>query len=106
MTEARYYLDQNPGQAPFAEERVRGQIARAYRTVEAALDQTTHLAGADLSIADVALFPYVARCDFHGIRLDDWPRTAAWYRRLAEDPAFRKGFDPLGKGDLPPLHQD
>jgi GST-like protein len=102
MTEGRYYLDQNPGKAPFAEARVTGQIARAYRTVEAALARTAHLAGDALSVADVALFPYVARAAFHGVDLADWPATRAWYRRLSADPAFRKGFDPLGTGEEPP----
>jgi GST-like protein len=102
MTEGRYYLDQNPGKAPFAEARVTGQITRAYRTVEDALARTAHLAGDALSIADVALFPYVARAPFHGVQLADWPATRAWYRRLSAEPAFRKGFDPLGTGEEPP----
>jgi GST-like protein len=102
MTEGRFYLDQNPGKAPFAEDRVRGQIARAYRTIEAGLARRPHLAGDELSIADVALFPYVARAATHGIDLADWPATRTWYLRLASDPAFAKGFDPLEKGEKPP----
>jgi len=102
MTEARFYLDQNPGRAPLAEERVKGQVARAWRTIEAVLSRRPHLAGEDLSIADVALFPYVARAASQGVRREDWPATRAWYGRLAAQPAFRKGFDPLGRGEVPP----
>ncbi|MBL4811480.1 MAG: glutathione S-transferase N-terminal domain-containing protein [Rhodobacteraceae bacterium] len=103
MSEGRFYLHMNPGKAPLAEKRVSNSVTRAYRIVEETLTKRAFLAGDAMTLADVAHWPYVARHDFHGIALSDYPATLAWYRRLAENPAFAKGFDLLGDGTTAPL---
>jgi GST-like protein len=103
MTEGRFYLHMNPGKSPLSEERVRAGIARAYTTLEKELAKEPHLAGEAMSIADIALFPYVARFATHGADITEYPAVLAWYRRLAEMPAVRRGFDMLGEGETPPM---
>lgn len=102
MTEGRFYFLMHKGEAPLAEDRVSGQIRRSYAAAEKALSEHTHLAGDTLSIADVALWPYVARHEWQGIDLNDYPAVKAWYQRLAAIPAFAEGWDMFGKGDTPP----
>lgn len=101
MTEGRFYLAVNPGKAPFAEERVRSGIQRAYATIEATLQNRPYLAGNLLSIADVALWPYVARFDTQQVDLTEYPAVLRWYENLCENQAFAKGYDLLGTGDQP-----
>lgn len=106
MSEGRFYLHMNKGKAPLAEERVTKSVTRAYKIVEETLSTRAFLAGDALTLADVAHWPYVARHDFHGINLNDYPNTLAWYRRLAENPAFSKGFDLLSDGTTAPLLEE
>ncbi|MFV0243938.1 MAG: glutathione S-transferase family protein [Qingshengfaniella sp.] len=103
MTEARFYLHLNPRAAPLAETRVTAQVHHAYRTADTALARTPCLTGDGLSLADLALWPYVARFACQGIDLADYPHVKDWYLRLAGIPAFRKGWDVLDQGAALPL---
>lgn len=58
--------------------------------LEGALAQHAHVAGKDLSLADIALAPIVARCLDYPIALPDLPKTKAWRKAIAERPAFKK----------------
>ena len=52
------------------------------------------LAGADFSLADIALAPYVTRLDHLGFAgmLDRRPHAAQWYERLRARPAYEQGL--------------
>jgi GSH-dependent disulfide-bond oxidoreductase len=67
-------------------------VTRLYAVLEARLAASPHLAGADFSIADIAAFPWIAR---HGWAEQDLARTpalAAWFARIGERPAVRRGM--------------
>lgn len=42
--------------------------------------------GAEYSVADIALFPYVARCEEAGFDLNGRPALQAWLARVAQQP--------------------
>ncbi|MGH7184799.1 MAG: glutathione S-transferase family protein, partial [Pseudomonadota bacterium] len=50
------------------------------------------LAGAQFSLADINMAPYVARMEYLNL-IDLWmrarPRTEAWWRRIKQRPSFR-----------------
>ncbi|HKY95093.1 MAG TPA: glutathione S-transferase family protein [Kiloniellales bacterium] len=58
--------------------------------LEGSLAQHAHVAGKDLSLADIALAPIVARCLDYPISLPDLPKTKAWRQAMAARPAFKK----------------
>ncbi|MEJ2057778.1 MAG: glutathione binding-like protein, partial [Desulfofustis sp.] len=65
---------------------------------------TQHAAGDELSIADIAIWPWVSRYQFQKIDLHDYPHVLDWYLRLAERPAFQKGYrvpDPAQEISIP-----
>lgn len=69
-------------------------VALAAR-VFAVLDR--HLAGrtwvaSDYSIADIAVFPWVARSDWANQELAHYPALAAWHDRVAARPAVQRGM--------------
>lgn len=69
-------------------------VALAAR-VFAVLDR--HLAGRtwvanDYSIADIAVFPWVARSDWANQELARYPALAAWHDRVAARPAVQRGM--------------
>jgi glutathione S-transferase len=81
---------------PFTETEIAHAVANIRRTLErmeADLADGPWLAGVDFSLADIHLSPYIVRINEHagrGIQLQDYPRTAAWWRRLTARPAFAR----------------
>ena len=87
---------------PFSETDIAHAVANIRRTLERMehdLAGGPWLAGADFSLADIHLSPYIVRIDEHagrGIHLDDYPRCRDWWTRLSARPAFaRAGIKPI-----------
>lgn len=58
--------------------------ARTLAALDRQLAATPFLAGADLSIADIAAYAYAHRADDCGFRLADWPAVTAWAGRVRD----------------------
>jgi GST-like protein len=54
------------------------------------LAREPYLAG-DLSIADIATWPWVHVRWLHRIEISDFPHVERWYNELGARPAFQKG---------------
>ena len=73
---------------------------RMFRRLEAALDGTQPwIMGQRVTLADIALMPYVARLDYLGL-LDLWiagrGNVRSWWERVQQWPSFRSGItDPM-----------
>lgn len=65
------------------------EIAAGLDLLEAQLGGGDYVAGADMSLADIALAPIVGRCLGFGLELPDLPAVRAWLARLAERPAYK-----------------
>ncbi len=72
-------------------------VAAALAAYRGAMDKAEHalatapwLAGPQLSLADLALLPYVFVCDYLGMAciLDERPALAGWYARMKARPSF------------------
>ena len=65
------------------------------RDAEAALEQGSHLAGDTMTLADLAMLPYLLRLEH--LKLErlwaEAPRTAAWFERLKSTSAYRVGIE-------------
>jgi GST-like protein len=88
---AHYFLRNNPGKAPFAEEWFAKEAQRIYRVLNARLEGRAFIVD-DYSIADIAGFPWTARYSWHRVDLDDFPRVKDWYLRIAARPAVIRGY--------------
>jgi glutathione S-transferase len=71
-------------------ERARRQQAAAFAILDQRLQARSHVAGEDLTVADIALGPFVYRWFTLPIERPELPRLAAWYERLAERPGYRR----------------
>ena len=101
LGQAHVYLRFNPGKAPFAEERFRKEVARLYGVLDRRLEGEAYVAG-DYSIADIAIWPWVSRHEWHGASLDDYPEVRRWYVEIAGREAVRKGYHvPKFTADIP-----
>jgi len=87
---------------PFNEREIGHAVANIRRTLErmeAALEAGPWLAGDAFSLADIHLSPYIVRMgelEPRGLKLADYPRSAAWWARLTARPAFaRARIEPI-----------
>ena len=47
----------------------------------------------DYSIADIAIWPWVDRCERHEVKLEDYPNIKRWYDKISIRPAVIKGYN-------------
>jgi GST-like protein len=101
LGQAHQYLRFNRGKAPFAEERLAKETKRLYGVLDRQLADNSHVAG-DYSIADMAIWPWVSRYEWHDIDLDEFANVKRWYVELAAREAVQKGYQvPSFTQDIP-----
>ena len=65
-------------------------LANELKLLEGALAKTAWVAGAQFSLADIALGPIVKRCIGFPLGLPASPKIQAWIAELQKRPAFQK----------------
>lgn len=78
-----------------AETLARAQGAQCYAELNTRLMGRDYVAGPGrgvYTIADMAIWPWVSRYEWHETDLTDYPEVLKWYRRLAERPAVQRGY--------------
>jgi len=91
LGQVHHFVKFNPGKAPYAEERYLKEARRLYGVLD------RRLAGRDFivdeySIADIATFPWIARFDWQGIDLNEFPNVKRWYLAISARPAVQRGY--------------
>ncbi len=91
-----HFLLYAPEKIAYAIERYALETRRLYGVLNRQLGRTgAYVAGADYSIADIAIFPWIMTHKAQGLTLDDWPHTKRWYATLRARDAVQRG---LAKG--------
>jgi GSH-dependent disulfide-bond oxidoreductase len=103
LGQAHHFLKFNPGKAPYAEERYGAEARRLYGVLDRRLGVVPYLAGADLTIADFATWPWLSRWEWQGIDLAAVPNVRRWYVELAGRPGLQRGYDVPAMGHAIPL---
>jgi GSH-dependent disulfide-bond oxidoreductase len=99
--QAHHFLRQNPGKAPYAEERYHKEALRLYGVLDRRLEGRDFIAG-EYSIADIATWPWIARFEWHKVDLNQFPNVKRWYVSIAKRPAVQKGYQvPKDAGPVP-----
>jgi len=74
---------------PYAMDRYASEVTRLLRVMDHQLARNTYIAGADYSIADIALFPYIIRQV--QARAAEFPHLARWGELVGARPAVQRG---------------
>lgn len=86
-----------PEKIPYAIERYGKEVDRLFGVLDVQLGKTqAHVAGADYSIADMAIFPWVRTYKAQQIDIGQFKNVQRWYNALKERPAVQRGLD-VGK---------
>ena len=101
LGQAHHFLHYNPGKSDYAEARYQKEALRLYGVLNAHLSKSSFILN-ELSIADFAIWPWASRFEFQRVDLNDFPAVRDWYVKLAERPAFQRGYAlPLDVGPIP-----
>jgi GST-like protein len=68
---------------------------RLYKVLDARFGKSEYVAGSQYSIADIAIYPWVARFGLHQIEWDDVPNVKRWYDSIGSRPAVQRGMEIL-----------
>ena len=100
--QAHHFLKYNKGKAPYAEERYAAETKRLYGVLDKRLGECEYVAGKDYTIADVAIWPWVSRYEWHIGDIKDYANVVRWYRAVAARPAVKRGYDvPVKQPEIP-----
>lgn len=90
--QAGHFLNYAPEPIPYAIERYRREVARLYTVLDEQLAQNEYIAGANYTIADMAIYPWVTLYRGHQQDLGQVPHVRRWYNQLKQRPALRRGY--------------
>jgi len=77
---------------PYAKERYSTELKRLYGVMDAHLADNDFFAGETFTIADIAIYPWVARYEWHPIELGDYPHVKRWYDMVGQRESVAVGM--------------
>ena len=78
-------------EVPYAVERFMKETKRLYSVLEKQLIGQQFVAG-EYSIADIAIYPWIRRCEWQKINLEDYPNVKAYMQRIEARPAVQRAL--------------
>ncbi len=90
--QANVFFRYFPEKIPAVIDRYQNETRRLYGVMDGQLGQREYLAG-EYSIADIAVYPWVAQHDWSGVDLGPFPSLARWFGRLSARPAVQRGMN-------------
>ncbi|MEM7488119.1 MAG: glutathione S-transferase N-terminal domain-containing protein [Pseudomonadota bacterium] len=80
-----------PQDIPYAKDRYRSETGRLYRVLDTQLGTHRFVAGADFTIADMAIWPWASLWEGQQQVLDDKPNLARWLEEVGSRPGVVAG---------------
>ncbi len=65
------------------------EVKRLYEVLEKRLAHAAYLGGDEYSIADIATFPWTRNHDVQGVKWEDNPNLARWFKAIDDRPAVK-----------------
>jgi len=95
LGQAHQYLFYNAGKSKFAEEKSKGYTKHVYQILDERLSSREYIVD-EYSIADISIWPWIARFERHQIDLDKYPNVLRWYLAISNRAAVIKGYNVVG----------
>ena len=96
LGQAHHFRIYAPEPIEYAVHRYTNEARRLYGVMDRQIERTgAYIAGADYSIADIAIFPWLRSWQNQGIAWADYPALKAWFDRIAARPAVQRGVQVL-----------
>ena len=101
LGQAHHFRIYAPEKIPYAIDRYSNEAKRLYSVMNKRLANSTYLAGAQYSIADIAVFPWLRSWKNQGIDWNDHPHLRGWFDEISARPAVMRGVEVLAKQRKP-----
>src|ERR671936_1071314 len=88
--QAHHFMRAKKDEIAYGSERSGKEAKRLYGVMDRHLAAHEHFAD-EYSIADIAIYPWVARHEWHRVDLGQFPHVKHWYDTLGARPAVQKG---------------
>ena len=96
LGQAHHFRLYAPERIAYAINRYTTEANRLYGVMDRQIERTgAWIAGADYSIADIAIYPWLRSWQNQGIDWADYPALKAWFDRIDERPAVQRGVKVL-----------
>ncbi|CAD6544878.1 Disulfide-bond oxidoreductase YfcG [Paraburkholderia hiiakae] len=82
-------------QETYGLQRYTTETHRLYKVLDGRLAKSEYVAGNEYSIADIAIYPWVARFELHQIAWEAIPNVKRWYDSIGSRTAVRRGMEIL-----------
>ena len=93
LGQVHHFVKFNSGKSTYAEERYSAEALRIYGVLNTRLGISQYVAGNDYGIADISIWPWIARFEWQNIDLNKFPNILRWYKEIASRDAVLKGYD-------------
>ncbi len=90
--QAHHFMRAKKDEIPYGTERYGNEAKRLYGVMDMRLRENEFFAANDYSIADMAIYPWVARHEWHRVDLAAFPNVKRWYDRVGARPAVQRGM--------------
>ncbi len=91
LGQVHHFVKYHPGKSPYAEERYLKEAHRLYKVLDTRLEGRDFVAD-DYSIADIAIWPWIARFEWQTVDLKQYPERAALVRDHRRAPGRAEGL--------------
>jgi GSH-dependent disulfide-bond oxidoreductase len=82
-------------QERYGVERYTAETHRLYKVLDGRLGKSEYVAGNEYSIADIAIYPWIARFELHQLAWEEVPNVKRWYDTIGSRPAVQRGMEIL-----------
>lgn len=90
--QAHHFMRAAKEEVPYGIDRYGKEVRRLYGVLNGRLTDREYVAGGDYSIADIAIYPWISRYEWHRVALDDFPGVKRWYDSISNRPAVASGM--------------
>jgi GSH-dependent disulfide-bond oxidoreductase len=101
LGQAHHFRIYAPEKIDYAVQRYTQEAKRLYGVLERQLQQHSHIAADEYTVADMAVFPWLRSWQNQGIDWADYPRLHAWFERIGQRPAVQRGVEVLASARKP-----
>ena len=81
-----------PEKISYAIDRYRKETLRLYDVLDTQLGKTEYVSGNNYSIADIAIYPWIAAHQFMELSLEEHSQLQRWYETISQRPAVDRGM--------------
>jgi GST-like protein len=101
LGQAHHFRSYAPEKIDYAIERYTNEANRLYNVMNKRLGESRYFAGAEYTVADIAIFPWLRSWKNQGIDWADYPHLKGWFDEVAARPAVQRGVQVLAQARRP-----